>query len=99
MVTPASEASVAPAPPKAEAVRLGEVVGAHQRDEVGVSAVLEHLARSFGLGIIAILLLRFEFAVQRNAGHTLLRSQAPQRVQGAVDFTPPWHEDEDVQRS
>ena len=46
--------AVAAAAIKAEAVRFGEVVGSHQRDEIRVRALLEHLAGSFGLRIIAI---------------------------------------------
>ena len=46
--------TVAAAAIKAEAVRFGEVVGSHQRDEVGVRALLEHLTRGLGLGIITI---------------------------------------------
>ena len=46
--------AVAAAALKAEAVRFGEVIGSHQRDEIRVRAVLEHLAGGFGLRIIAI---------------------------------------------
>ena len=44
----------------------------------------------------AVLFLRLEFAVKRDAGHALPGSQAPQRVEGAVDFAAPGHENEDV---
>ena len=44
----------------------------------------------------AILLLRLQFAMQGNAGHTLLRSQAAQCIECAVDFPTTRHEDEDV---
>ena len=43
-----------------------------------------------------VLLLRFEFAVQRDAGHALPRFQTAQRVQRAVDFAASRHENEDV---
>ena len=46
--------AVAAAATKVKAVLFGEVVSAHQGDEVGILALLEHLARGFGLGIIAI---------------------------------------------
>ncbi len=46
--------AVAAATIEAEAVRFREVVGAHQGDEVGVLAGLEHFARGLGLGIVAI---------------------------------------------
>ena len=43
-----------------------------------------------------VLIPRFQFAMQRDARHALPRSQATQRVQGAVDLATPRHEDEDV---
>ena len=46
----------------------------------------------------AVLLLRFQFTVQRKTRHALLCSQAPQRVQRAADLAAPGHEDEDVAR-
>ena len=42
------------------------------------------------------MLLRFECAVQGDAGHTLLRSHTSQRVEGAVDLAAAGHEDENV---
>ena len=46
--------AVAAAAIKAKAVRFCEVVGTHQGDEIGLLAVLEHLAGGCGFGIIAI---------------------------------------------
>ena len=46
--------AVAAAALEAEGVRFGEVVGSHERDEIGVGAVLEHLAGGLGADVIAV---------------------------------------------
>lgn len=46
--------AVAAAAVEAEGVRFGEVVSSHERDEIGVGAVLEHLACGLGADVIAV---------------------------------------------